>query len=57
MEFIHKVKFSHPKRIMPALRIKLKLDNNIKNMPSGIEEGYTIDDIIDVLAYSQSLPK
>jgi thiosulfate dehydrogenase len=56
-EFLHKVRFSHPKKIMPALRIKLKLDDDIKDMPSGIEEGYTLDDIMDVLAYSQSLPK
>ncbi len=56
-EFVHKVRFSHPKKIMPALRVKLKLDNNIINMPSGIEEGYTIDDIMDVLEYSQSLPE
>jgi thiosulfate dehydrogenase len=56
-EFVHKVRFSHPKKIMPALRIKLKLEDNIKDMPSGIEEGYTIDDIMDLLEYSQSLPK
>jgi thiosulfate dehydrogenase len=56
-EFIHKVRFGQPGTIMPALRIKLKLTEKDKKMPSGIETGYTMDDVIDILVYSKTLPK
>jgi thiosulfate dehydrogenase len=56
-EFIHKVRFGQPGTIMPALRIKLKLTEKDKRMPSGIETGYTMEDIIDILEYARTLPK
>lgn len=56
-EFIHKVRFGQPGTIMPALRIKLKLTEKDKKMPSGIETGYTMEDVIDILEYAKTLPK
>jgi thiosulfate dehydrogenase len=56
-EFIHKVRFGQPGTIMPALRIKLKLTEEDKKMPSGIETGYSMDDVIDIMEYSRTLPK
>ncbi|MEE9586355.1 MAG: cytochrome c, partial [Nitrososphaerales archaeon] len=40
-EFIHKVRFGQPGTPMPA----------------GVENGWTIEDIVDVLTYSQTLPE
>jgi thiosulfate dehydrogenase len=55
-EFIHKVRFGQPGTIMPALRIKLKLTEEEKRMPSGIETGHDMEEIMDILGYSKTLP-
>jgi len=56
-EFIHKVRFGQPGAIMPALRIKLKLTEVEKRMPSGIETGHKMEDIMDILGYARTLPR
>jgi thiosulfate dehydrogenase len=55
-ELIHKVRFGEPGAICPSLRIKLKLSDEEKRMPSGIETGYIMSDVHDILEYSRSLP-
>jgi thiosulfate dehydrogenase len=55
-ELVHKVRFGEPGEIMPSLRTKLKLSDQEKRMPSGIETGYIISDVMDILEYSRSLP-
>lgn len=57
LEFVHKVRFGQPGTIMPALRIKLKLSEEEKKMPSGIQTGYTMDDVMDILEYARTLPQ
>lgn len=56
-EFIHKVRFGQPGTIMPSLRIKLKLKEEEKRMPSGIETGHDMKDIMDLLGYARTLPR
>ncbi|MBI4843866.1 MAG: cytochrome c [Nitrospirae bacterium] len=56
-EFVHKVRFGQPGTIMPALRLRLKLSEKENKMPSGIETGYTMQDLLDILRYAQTLPK
>jgi thiosulfate dehydrogenase len=56
-EFVHKTRFGQPGTIMPALRLRLKLSEKEKKMPSAIETGYTIQDVMDILGYAQTLPK
>jgi thiosulfate dehydrogenase len=41
-EFVHKVRFGHPGSAPP--------------MPAGVELGLTLQDVLDILAYSQTLP-
>lgn len=56
-EFIHKVRFGEPRDIMPSIRMKLELsDNDEKRMPSGIETGYIVTDVMDILEFARSLP-
>jgi cytochrome c553 len=55
-ELIHKVRFGEPGAICPSLRIQLKLSVEEKRMPSGIETGYIMSDVMDILEYSRSLP-
>jgi mono/diheme cytochrome c family protein len=56
-ELVHKIRFGQPGTIMPALRLRLKLSEEEKKMPSGIEGGQDIQDVIDILGYAQTLPK
>jgi len=56
-EFAHKVRFGQPGTIMPALRLRLKLPEGENKMPSGIESGQDIQDVMDILGYAQTLPK
>jgi mono/diheme cytochrome c family protein len=56
-EFTHKVRFGQPGTIMPALRLRLKLSEEEKHMPSGIKSGNTLQDVMDLLGYAQTLPK
>ncbi|MBI4825790.1 MAG: cytochrome c [Nitrospirae bacterium] len=56
-ELVHKIRFGQPGSIMPALRLRLKLSEKENKMPSGIETGYTMQDVMDIVRYSQTLPK
>jgi mono/diheme cytochrome c family protein len=55
-ELTHKVRFGDPGTICPSLRIKLKLSDKDKRMPSGIETGYIMSDVMDILEHARSLP-
>jgi len=55
-ELVHKVRFGQPGAICPSLRVKLKLSDKEKRMPSGIETGYIMSDVMDIIEYSRSLP-
>jgi len=56
-EFVHKVRFGTPgEGIMPSLRVKFKLSDDENQMPSGIDTGYMLFDVMDILEYSRSLP-
>jgi thiosulfate dehydrogenase len=55
-EFIHKTRFGEPGKIMPALKVRLNPEEKRENMPSGIEGGYTIQDMADLVEYSRTLP-
>lgn len=56
-ELVHKIRFGQPGTIMPALRLRLKLTEKENKMPSGIETGYTMQDVMDIVRYSQTLPR
>ena len=55
-EFVHKVRFGQAGTIMPSIREKLHLSDEENRMPSGIETGYKIPDVLDILEYARSLP-
>ncbi len=55
-EFIHKTRFGEPGEIMPALKIKLNPEEQRVRMPSGVETGYDIQDMVDLVEYSRTLP-
>ena len=41
---------------MPALKIKLNPEEQRKRMPSGVETGYDLQDMVDLVEYSRTLP-
>jgi len=55
-EFVHKTRFGQPGKIMPAFKIKLNITDERERMPSGVEGGYSAQDLVDLLGYSRSLP-
>lgn len=55
-EFIHKTRFGEPGEIMPALKIKINPEEQRKRMPSGEETGYDIQDMVDLVEFSRTLP-
>ena len=54
-EFIHKTRFGEPGEIMPALKIKLPAEERRSRMPSGVETGFSLQDMLNLLAYTRSL--
>lgn len=55
-EFIHKTRFGEPGEIMPALKIKLAPEEQRVRMPSGEKSGYDIQDMVDLVEHSRTLP-
>jgi thiosulfate dehydrogenase len=55
-EFIHKSRFGSAGVVMPALKIKLPVDEKRDKMPSGVKSGYDMQDMLDLLEFCRSLP-